>query len=71
MNVRPARVFSSKSPGGTSSYASLPAAPAVKKPVVTVLSLLHLRWSESQLATWDPERASKRNGKLLSHQLHM
>lgn len=69
--MRHARTFSSKSPGGTSRYASLPAAPAVRKPVVTVLGLLHLLWSESQLATWDPERASKRNGELLSHQLHV
>ncbi|QEU01970.1 DUF1173 domain-containing protein (plasmid) [Pseudomonas oryzihabitans] len=38
---------------------------------MTVLGLVHLLWSESQLATWAPARASKRNGELLSHQLHV
>lgn len=71
MKVRHARVFSSKNPGGTYRYAFPPAATAIEKPVVTVLGLLNLLWSESQLDTLDPARASTRNGELLSHQLHV
>lgn len=71
MKVRLARGVRQQAPEEAGDAApSPPAAPGVKKPAMTLLSLLHLLWSESRLTTWYPAMAGKRNGELISHLLH-
>lgn len=43
-----------------------PSAPGVRKPVMSLLGLLHLLWQEARLNIWYPAMAGKRNGYVMN-----